>query len=38
MPRLVDRAALMAFVLKRRKATGGYGATPRLPATIQDTL
>ncbi len=28
----------MEFVLKRRKATGGYGATPRLPATIQDTF
>ena len=38
MSRQVDRAALMEFVLKRRKATGGYGATPRLPATIQDTF
>jgi len=38
MPRQVDHAALMDFVLKRRKATGGYGATPRLPATIQDTF
>jgi len=38
MIRLVDRAALMEFVHKRRKATGGYGATPRLPATIQDTF
>jgi len=38
MPRQVDRAALMEFVLKRRKATGGYGATPQLPATIQDTF
>ena len=38
MLRQVDRAALMEFVLKRRKATGGYGATPRLPATIQDTF
>jgi hypothetical protein len=38
MVRLVDRAALMEFVHKRRKATGGYGATPRLPATIQDTF
>jgi hypothetical protein len=28
----------MEFVHKRRKATGGYGATPRLPATIQDTF
>jgi hypothetical protein len=25
------------FVLARRKESGGYGATPRLPATIQDT-
>jgi hypothetical protein len=38
MIRLVDHPALMEFVLKRRKATGGYGATPRLPATIQDTF
>lgn len=38
MPRQIDYAALMDFVLKRRKATGGYGATPRLPATIQDTF
>ena len=38
MPRQVDHAALMEFVLKRRKDTGGYGATPRLPATIQDTF
>lgn len=38
MPRQVDHAALMEFVLKRRKATGGFGATPRLPATIQDTF
>ncbi|MFA6283423.1 MAG: prenyltransferase/squalene oxidase repeat-containing protein [Desulfurivibrionaceae bacterium] len=38
MIRLFDRAALMEFVHKRRKATGGYGATPRLPATIQDTF
>ena len=38
MPRQVDHAALMEFVRKRRKATGGYGATPRLPATIQDTF
>jgi len=38
MPRQVDHAALMEFVHKRRKATGGYGATPRLPATIQDTF
>ena len=38
MPRQVDYTALMEFLLKRRKATGGYGATPRLPATIQDTF
>ncbi|MCX5863604.1 MAG: hypothetical protein NTW42_00800 [Deltaproteobacteria bacterium] len=38
MPRQVNHVALMDFVLKRRKATGGYGATPRLPATIQDTF
>jgi hypothetical protein len=38
MSREVDRAALLAFVAKRRKSTGGYGATPRLPATIQDTF
>lgn len=25
------------YVLTRRKATGGFSATPRLPATIQDT-
>lgn len=29
--------AALAFVLSRRKETGGFGATPRLPATIQDT-
>ncbi len=38
MARQVDHPALMEFVHKRRKATGGYGATPRLPATIQDTF
>lgn len=38
MAREVDRAALLGFVEKRRKTTGGYGATPRLPATIQDTF
>ena len=27
----------IAFVLTRRKESGGFGATPRLPATIQDT-
>jgi len=29
--------ATVPFVLSRRKETGGFGATPRLPATIQDT-
>ncbi|MBU4033343.1 MAG: hypothetical protein KKG34_00970, partial [Proteobacteria bacterium] len=38
MPRQVDQVALMEFVHKRRKTTGGYGATLRLPATIQDTF
>lgn len=38
MPRQVDYTALLEFLRKRRKATGGYGATPRLPATIQDTF
>ncbi len=38
MSRRIDRDALMEFVRKRRKTTGGYGATPRLPATIQDTF
>ena len=38
MPRQVDYTALLEFVRKRRKTTGGYGATPRLPATIQDTF
>lgn len=38
MIRQVNHPELMEFVLKRRKATGGYGATPRLPATIQDTF
>ncbi|HSH12895.1 MAG TPA: prenyltransferase/squalene oxidase repeat-containing protein [Desulfurivibrionaceae bacterium] len=34
----VDFAGVVSFVAKRRKATGGYGATPRLPATIEDTF
>src|SRR3989338_3439023 len=38
MPRQADHVALMDFVHKRRKATGGYVATPRLPAPIQDTF
>ncbi|MBI4791210.1 MAG: hypothetical protein HY789_00315 [Deltaproteobacteria bacterium] len=31
-------AAAIPFVEKRRKAAGGFGATPRLPATIEDTF
>lgn len=38
MARTIDHAALLDFVGKRRKDTGGYGATPRLPATIEDTF
>lgn len=34
----VDWAGVVAFVAKRRKESGGYGATPRLPATIEDTF
>ena len=34
----VDYPAIVEFVRQRRKSTGGYGATPRLPATIQDTF
>lgn len=30
-------AATIPFVLARRKENGGFGATPKLPATIQDT-
>jgi len=29
--------AAIPFVMARRKTTGGFGATPRLPATIEDT-
>ena len=29
--------AVMPFVLARKKESGGFGATPRLPATIEDT-
>jgi prenyltransferase beta subunit len=29
--------AAITYVMARRKETGGFGATPRLPATIQDT-
>ena len=28
---------LETFLLQRKKAGGGYGAAPKLPATIQDT-
>ena len=28
---------LIDFVLKREKSEGGFGATPFLPATIEDT-
>lgn len=38
MARKFDHAPLMVFVQKRRQATGGYGATPQLPATIEDTF
>lgn len=38
MARNIDHATLMEFVQKRRQATGGYGATPQLPATIEDTF
>lgn len=31
-------AAAIPFVEKRRKPDGGFGATPRLPATIEDTF
>ncbi len=34
----VDYSAILEFVRQRRKPTGGYGDTPRLPATIQDTF
>lgn len=37
MPRAVDYEKLAAFVEARRKATGGYGATRQLPATVEDT-
>lgn len=30
-------ATAIRFVMTRRKDSGGFGATPRLPATIQDT-
>jgi len=30
-------AAVVPFVEARRKPSGGFGATPKLPATIEDT-
>jgi hypothetical protein len=38
MARKINHAALMDFVQKLRQATGGYSATPLLPATIEDTF
>lgn len=38
MARKVDQLGVTIYVEKRRKTTGGYGATPRLPATIEDTF
>lgn len=37
MPRTVEYAKLVEFVAVRRKESGGYGATRRLPATVEDT-
>lgn len=37
MVRTVDYAKLVEFVTLRRKESGGYGATRRLPATVADT-
>jgi hypothetical protein len=37
MARTVDYVKLVEFVAERRKATGGYGATHELPATVEDT-
>lgn len=38
MSREVAFSTVVAFVEKRRKSEGGYGATPRLPPTIEDTF
>jgi len=38
MSKGIDFAGVVEFVENRRKASGGYGATPRLPATIEDTF
>jgi len=37
MPRTVDYVKLVEFIAIRRKESGGYGATRRLPATVEDT-
>jgi uncharacterized membrane protein len=37
MARTVEYAKLVEFVAIRRKESGGYGATRRLPATVEDT-
>ncbi|MEW6594536.1 MAG: prenyltransferase/squalene oxidase repeat-containing protein [Thermodesulfobacteriota bacterium] len=37
MARTVDYGKLVEFVAVRRKESGGYGATRRLPATVEDT-
>lgn len=34
----VDFAGVVSYVAQRRKETGGYGATLRLPPTIEDTF
>jgi hypothetical protein len=34
----IDFAGVVEFVEKRRKVSGGYSATPRLPATIEDSF
>lgn len=34
----VDFTGVLSYVAQRRKAFGGYGATLRLPATIEDTF
>ncbi|MEW6218846.1 MAG: prenyltransferase/squalene oxidase repeat-containing protein [Thermodesulfobacteriota bacterium] len=38
LPAGIDLAAVVAFVQARRQAGGGFGATPRLPATVEDTF
>jgi hypothetical protein len=38
LPELTDLAKIvLPFVAARRKENGGYGATPMLPATVEDT-